>query len=395
MSTPTTNAAYRALEVRGINYDVGTDYGASPTRTHWDLAAARRDLEVIRDELHCTTVNLYGRAPHRIAESAAAALDLGLGVWVQPRLIDHHTDATLDHLTEMAGLTEELRAGHPPTCALVLNIGCEWSLFSNGIIPGRDHATRAAALAKPYRWPAVPLYNRRLNQVLRVGLDRARRRFRGPITYSAGLWERVDWSGFDLVGLNYYRMRWNRARYEQRLRRQHRHRKPVVVTEFGCGAFTGAGDLGPTSHTITVDTPAGPRVPGGHPRDEQVQATYLADQLAAYLRAGIHGAFVFEFIEPYKPTSPDPAHDLDRTGYGIVAPDVDATGTDRWQPKAAFHEVARIYGQLAHEEPTRCPHPMLRDFPDAPRGFRGGHVRRGAYEPGRHPHADDTADRGK
>jgi hypothetical protein len=73
-----------------------------------------------------------------------------------------------------------------------------------------------------------------------------------------------------------YRLKHNRWRYAQRLRRHTRRGKPVVITEFGCGAFKGAADRGPD------------------------------------------GAFVFEFIEPYKRHSSNPCHDLDMSGYGIV-----------------------------------------------------------------------------
>jgi hypothetical protein len=63
-----------------------------------------------------------------------------------------------------------------------------------------------------------------------------------------------------------------------------------------------------------------------------------------YREAGAAGAFVFEFAEPCKPHSADPRHDLDMSGYGIVkvlsGPSADPV---RWEPKAAFAEVARIY----------------------------------------------------
>ena len=234
----------------------------------------------------------------------------------------------------------------------MLNLGCEWSIFTDGIVPGPDHAARAATLANPLSWPAMPFFNRRLAGLLERARKAARDAFSGPITYAAALWERVDWSGFDIAGMNYYRIRWNRIGFERRLRRQHRHRKPVVITEFGCGSFRGAADLGPQSHTIVEATPTGPQVPAAYTRDEQVQATYLADPLRCYARAGVHGAFVFEFIEPNQPHSPNPADDLDMTGYALVASQPEPTATSRWRPKAAFHEVARIYEDWARHQPV-------------------------------------------
>lgn len=339
------------LAVRGINYDVGTDYAGTPTRARWRPPEVRRDLVAIRDELCCTTVNLYGSDPDRLTETAAVAVDLGLDVWVQPRLIDRPAGEVLEHLARTAGQVDGLRSAMPSgrkATGLVLNMGCEWSVFTEGILPGANFNARAATLAKPFWWPLLPWFNRRLGELLRRAQAVARAEFAGQVTYSAGLWERVDWSGFDLVGVNYYRFRPNRRRYEKGLHRLHRHAKPVVITEFGCGAFRGADDLGPQSHTILGSSPDGPRVPVGYARDEQVQATYLADLLGCFQRTRMHGAFVFEFSEPYKPHSADPAKDLDMTGYAVVTvSDEEAEAADAWRPKAAFHELARIYGNPA------------------------------------------------
>lgn len=336
--TPSTGAA---PALRGINYDVGTDYGDTPTRVSWHPDDVRRDLRAIRDDLHCTTVNLYGTDIARLHEAAHMARAHGLGVWLQPRLIDGDRDAVLAHLTAAASAAEQVRREHGD---VVLNVGCELTIFSAGIIPGRGYDERAARLARPQWWPLVPWFSHRLNRLLASACDTARAEFAGPLSYAAGLWERVDWRRFDLVGVNYYRMAHNRSNYVRDLRRHQRHGRPVVITEFGCGAFAGAGALGPTSHEIVHYGPDGPTLAPGHTRDEQEQADYLTELLAVYRDVGVHGAFVFEFIEPFKPHTADPAHDLDMSGYGIVKVLPGAPGAPlHWEPKAAFHEVARIY----------------------------------------------------
>jgi hypothetical protein len=58
--------------------------------------------------------------------------------------------------------------------------------------------------------------------------------FGGPVSYASGIWEEVDWSGFDVVGIDGYRDEQNAPYYRQLLAPSHRHGKPVVVTEFGC-----------------------------------------------------------------------------------------------------------------------------------------------------------------
>lgn len=335
------------LVYKGINYDVGTDYGGSQTRSVWRVDDVRRDLHAIRDDLHCNTVNIYGTEIARLVEAAQVAREAGLNVWLQPRLIDQQHQAVLAQLGEAAAAAEALRRSDGE---IVLNVGCELTVFAAGIIPGRGYAERAAMLAKPYCWPALPWFNRLLNQLLAQACETARAQFAGSLCYAAGLWERVDWRRFDLIGLNYYRLKYNRWRYEQRLRGYHRYDKPIVITEFGCGAFDGASQLGPASHSIVQYGPDGPTLAPGHARNEREQAAYLAELLAIYRAAGVLGAFVFEFIEPYKPHSDDPRHDLDRSGYGIVKvrPAL-AGGQTRWEPKAAFAEIARIYGDVNQE----------------------------------------------
>jgi hypothetical protein len=329
------------MRLKGINYDVGTRFGDQLSRVSWRRADVQDELRVIRDELHCNAVQLFGSDITRLAEAGEIARELGLGVWLQPRLIDGHREAVLDHVAQAAGAAEHLRRAHGD---VVLNVGCELTVFSAGIVRGRSYNERAARLARPYWGPALPLFSSRLNRLLARACRTARREFAGPLSYGAGLWERVDWEPFDFVGLNYYRLKFNRRRYSQRLRRHTQRGTPVVITEFGCGTFAGAADRGPTSHAIVHHGPAGPTIPSEYERSEREQARYLAELLAVFGAVGVDGAFVFEFVEPYKPHSPDSRQDLDMSSYGIVkvlpgAP----TEPFSWEPKAAFAKVASIY----------------------------------------------------
>ena len=336
-----TTAATPEGALRGINYDVGTDYGSVPSRVSWHRDDVIRDLTAIRDELHCTAVNLFGTDLGRLAEASDAARRAGLDVWVQPRLVDGPQPEVLAHLRDVARAVEPLRREHG---GIVLNVGCEWTVFADGLIPGPGYAERAAHLGHPWAWPSLPVYSRRLNQMLAGAVEVARAEFHGPVTYAAGSWEQVDWRPFDLVGLNYYRLRQNRLGYARRLRRHVRHGKPVVITEFGCATFRGAAALGPAGHNIVRYGPDGPHLAPGYVRDEQEQADYLASLLDVYRAAGVAGTFVFEFAEPYKPHSADPRADLDMSGYGIVKVLPAAPGCAiHWEPKAAFHAVARAY----------------------------------------------------
>ncbi|AXB46565.1 hypothetical protein [Amycolatopsis albispora] len=313
------------MDIRGISYTVGERDPAE-------------DLRVIREELHCTTVLLAGTDSAAQLAAAERALDLGLDVWLEPQLGDRPFDEVLAWIAETATGAEALRKRYPGRVTLV--VGCEYSLRLSGMLPGPREFIRLQVLI---RWRR--LFDRRITRVLNRLLARsvavARGAFHGPITYAAGYWEQVDWSPFDLVGVNLYRMGADPAAYERRLRELVQcTSKPVVITEFGCGAFTGADRRGPASFLIVNWFATPPRIRKGHRRDEHTQAAYLGELIDLYERAGVHGAFVFTYWMPDFPHHPDdPEHDLDMAGFGVVK--VTADGTHH--PKAAFTEVAHRY----------------------------------------------------
>ena len=332
-----------SLTYKGVNYDTGTNYGAGGvlSREVWRPDLAGLEIQAIRDQLHCNAIGIFGTDVDRLAQAASVASEHGLYVWLQPRLVDADPHQMLDHLADAARAAEQLRRQYP---AVNINVGCELTIFSAGIIPGTSYRQRGARLSSPRSWPLLPGYNRKLNTLLARAVTVTRSHFHGQITYGAGLWERVDWRPFDVVGLNYYRVRFNRRRYAAKLRRYLRHGKPVVVVEFGCASFDGAVDKGPTAHEIIDWSGSVPQITGPYVRDEQVQADQIAELIGIYEAEGIDGAFVFEFIEPSHPHSDDARQDLDMAGYGIVKvlPD-ERPGSYRWEPKAAFHTVARLY----------------------------------------------------
>ncbi|MEV4179381.1 hypothetical protein [Nonomuraea sp. NPDC049709] len=334
-----------SLARRGVNYDTGTNYlaGGGLSRPVWRHDLVVEEIQAIRHHLRCNAIAIFGTRIDRIEQAAQIALEHGLEVWLQPRLVDGDQPRTLEHLAHAADVAETLR---DLSSRVVLNVGCELSIFSTGIVPGASHLERATRLASPRFWPMVPWYNRRLNSFLTEAAAVARSRFTGQLTYSAGLWERVDWKQFDIVGLDYYRLRYNRARYASTLRKFHRHGKPVVITEFGSGSYRGAAHKGPTSHDIIDTSSPTPQLTGTYVRDERVQAGQLDELLGIYEAENVDGAFVFEFIEPYNPHASDPRHDLDMAGYGIVKVlPGDAQHPYRWEPKAAFHTIAARYAR--------------------------------------------------
>ncbi|MEI1419887.1 hypothetical protein EFK13_01015 [Bacillus cabrialesii] len=72
-----------------------------------------------------------------------------------------------------------------------------------------------------------------LNQALRSFVETVRPVFGGQLTYSAGVWEEVDWSIFDIVGVDYYRHAETDEEYIAGLERYRREDLPIAIMEVG------------------------------------------------------------------------------------------------------------------------------------------------------------------
>jgi hypothetical protein len=330
------------LRYRGINYDVGTDSELAGAHSVRDTESIRRDIRAVRSDLHCDAVGIHGTDLARLTETSAYARERGLEVWLQPRRFDVPADALLAHLDSVAQEAERLRRQYGN---VVLNVGVEMTLLNTGFIPGATILERIAGFPtlSPSDWQRMTI---QLNDVLTRAVRLARDRFQGPLTYGAGPWEwdGIDWSGFDIIGLDHYLDRDNRADYAEPLRQFRSSGKPVVVLEFGCCTYEGAQDAGGMGWAI-LDQDAG-RLDGAYVRSEETQADYINQLLDIFQAEKVTGAFLYQFVEPtlvHHPT--DPRRDLDMASYSVVkvlAHD-EGTGAYQWQPKLAFQELARRY----------------------------------------------------
>jgi hypothetical protein len=154
------------------------------------------------------------------------------------------------------------------------------------------------------------------------------------------MWENVDWSQFDIVGVDAYRDSSNRQDYPAMLGRLADHELPIVITEFGCASYRGAAEAGGFAWTAVERTKRPPRLREGIVRDEAEQAKEVAAVLALIEAADIDGAFIYTYIAPTYPSSQDPEHDLDAASYSLVRSWPDG----RTEEKAAYKVVAEVYG---------------------------------------------------
>ncbi|SFN06343.1 abortive infection protein [Actinomadura madurae] len=332
-AAPAAPARGRPLPQRGVNYDT--------EREVWKPAYVRREMRAIRRDLHCNAVIILGSDLRRLMLAARCAADEGMFVWLEARQFDRDARTTLRFLASVAREAERLRRAHP---GVGISVGCELTIFMAGLVPGEDWMERGANLGTP----AAAGYNERLNAFLRRALTTVRPLFGGRLTYTSGEWEEVDWRGFDVVGVDLYRDESNEATYARNVRALHRFGKPVVITEFGCCTYRGAGDRGGMGFDIVDWTRNPPVVPPGYVRDEQEQARYISELLDLYEAERLHGAFAYNFIDPGAPYSPDPGQDLDMAGFSLVKvlPPDSGLGyeqTGHFAPKLAFRTLARRY----------------------------------------------------
>ncbi|MEV5711060.1 hypothetical protein [Actinoallomurus sp. NPDC052274] len=333
------------MRAKGINYDTGFHPGGRASRETFDPDVVRREMRIIADDLHCTAVRISGGDPERLTVAAEHAAAAGLEVWFAPFPCELTAERMLPLFTDCAERAEDIRRGG---AEVVLVTGCEVSLFAAGFIPGDDVYARIDALVSgdPAVYATMREVPARVNAFFAETVAAARKRFGGRITYAAGPWEDIDWTPFDLVGVDAYRAEENADRYVGELRAHFRHGKPVAVTEFGCCTYRGAAARGGIGWTI-ADREAD-RLDGVYVRDEAEQATYMRELLEIFEREGVDSAFWFTFAGYSLPhRAGDPIHDLDLASYGVVKVLETGHGTtypdQTWEPKESFHTLAAAY----------------------------------------------------
>jgi hypothetical protein len=344
------------MKRKGVSYDVGRVMGGN-WRPAFDPKVVHRELEIIENDLHCNAVRICGLDVDRLMMAAEDALKQSLEVWLSPEMWDRSPRETLDYVVKAATAAERLHERWPEK--LVFSVGSELTLFMQGIVEGRNIVKR---MSNPSFWEnaRAGTHNKPLNAFLAKTNEAVRQVFRGQVTYASLVWEAVDWSLFDFVGIDHYRNARIKDRYVELLRPAFTHGKPVVITEFGCRTYQGAESsgamgLGITDHTNLflhqiplVGRLVRPRLNGEYVRDEGLQARELTETLGVLDGASVDGAFIMTFVSPIFPYDDDPHYDLDMDSFslvksyaggkhGITYPDM------AWEPKESFKAVSNYF----------------------------------------------------
>lgn len=343
---------------KGVLYDVGRVMGVN-WRPRFDPNIVHRELEIIKNDLHCNAVRICGQDVDRLMTTASDALTLGLEVWLSPELWDKDQEQTLTYLVQTARAAEILREQWPEQ--LVLSVGSELTLFMRGMVEGKTLEKR---MNHPSFWTTVKAgkHNPPLREYLARANDQVRRVYHGKVTYASLIWEQVDWDLFDCVGVDHYWDERIKDRYVDMLQPLFSFRKPVVITEFGFPSSQGAGkangamSLGGNADPKTlflhqlpmVGRFIRPRVKRASERDENLQASHLINQLKLLESAGVDGGFIFTFAFSIFPYDDNPLYDLDRASASLVKSYEGgrhgATYPDMlWEPKESFRAVAEYY----------------------------------------------------
>lgn len=344
------------MEHKGVNYDVGTVMGVN-WRPDYDPETVHRELEIIKNDLHCNAVGISGKDIGRVVMTAEDALSQGLEAWLHPADWNNKPpEPTLAYITEAAKAAQPLHERYPGK--VVFSIGSEFTLFMQGIIEGKTFMGRAKNVRQGDAGIKEGKHNQPLNDFLSKTAVEVRKVFSGPIMYRSLVWEQVDWSNFDFIGVDHYWAEKIEDQYIDMVKPLFTYGKPVINTGFGFNTTTAPvtgmlSSLGGEPSVVLHQLPVigrfiRPKLKVINERDETLQAKRLIDNLKLLDKAGFSGAFIDQFIFPLKPYSDTPKYDQDRTTsslvkyfengrHGTTYPDM------TWEPKEAFRAVAGYY----------------------------------------------------
>jgi hypothetical protein len=319
---------------KGVCYDVGRVMMGSDWRPKFEPQVVHRELEIIKNDLHCNAVRICGLDIERLRIAAEDALKQGLEVWFSPEMWDRRQEETLAYLQKAAEVAEALRQRFPGK--VFFSVGSELTLFMQGVVEGENFMQR---MNNPKFWETIQAgkHNEALNAFLSRACSTVRQVFKGEVTYFSVPLEKVNWEPFDFVGVDLYRDIRIKNVFDKIAKSYLAYNKPVMIGEFGCCTYQGADLLGGSGFIVVFGLMADylgekmavpkpfsemlkiiPKVDGHYIRDESLQAKEIVEQLAAFDAAGVEGAFVFTFVSPTSAYNEDPKFDMDLGSYSLV-----------------------------------------------------------------------------
>ena len=335
------------MRIKGVTYDTGFINAGNTTKEIFDPNIIEREMQIIKNDLHCNAVRITGGDLDRLEVTAQLAAAAGLEVWYCPFTCDLTQDELLEFLTDSAARAEKIRKNGNE---VVFVTGSEISLVTKGFFPGDNLTERLTLMKEPTKLREhIPHVQRTTREFLAKAAAVVRERFHGKITYASIPFEGVDWNLFDYIATDGgYRPTAIAPYFVQGIRRLVSQGKPAVITEFGCCTYQGAAALGgQADNNIVWTNGKASHLNGNYIRDENEQASTIVELFNIFDNEGVESAFVNTFARYDLPHRDNPIEDLDMASFGLVKIYENKFGETYpnmpWEPKLAFKAIAQLY----------------------------------------------------
>ena len=335
------------MRIRGVTYDTGFINSGVSTKENFDPAIIKREMEIIKNDLHANGVRITGGDADHLEITAKLAAEAGLEVWYCPFTCNLTIEELRNFLLDAAQRAEKIRA---TGAAVVFVTSSEISLFTKGFFSDDDLNDRLHLLKDPIKLrEKIPQVRIKLNAFFKEILPLVRERFHGKISYACLPFEGVDWSLFDIIATDgAYRTSLNATNYQHNIRSFAGQGKPVAITEFGCATYKGAGsDAANSIWNVEWVNGKAYKLNGSFTRDEHAQASYMIELFNIFDEEKIDAAFVTSFAAYNLPHRDDPIFDLDVASYGIVKVYENTFGESypdmKWEPKESFKALSKYF----------------------------------------------------
>ena len=335
------------MRIKGIVYDTGFINAGVTTKEKFDTTIIKREMHIIKNDLHCNAVRITGGDADRLETVAKLAAAEGLEVWYCPFTCGLTIDELACFLIDAAERAERIRSSG---AEVVFITGSEISLFNKGFFKEETLAEQLALITNPLKFrEQLPHVQLHFKAFLTDVVQQIRQKFKGKISYASLPFEGVDWSLFDFISTDGGHRSAAIAPYFQKgIQAMVSQGKPVAITEFGCCTYRGAADKGARADWIIewVDGRAN-HLNNTYIRDEDEQTAYLLELLRIFEAEKIDAVFVNTFARYDLPHREDPIKDLDLASGGVVKVYEDIPGKTYpdmpWEPKAAFYALGEYY----------------------------------------------------
>jgi hypothetical protein len=299
------------IGLKGINYHIGRrymgEYGRYP-----DADEINESLDVIRYELGCNAIKLFGDSPDLMVFASQKAIEKGFQIVILSLRHKYaespspHREVTIDeHVKAVIEFSKSAEELHRKYGGIVLCIGEELQYTVTGLVDAPSYDERIDLYWKLSEEKRT-VVNAKLNEYLATMVKGVRENFLGPVTYSPNEGTRfaVKWRELDLdivAPMAYYEAaQWTETEAVKDLLKFKTYGKPVYVTEFGVQCCVGAMANASGDPCTYQKSPI-------YSQDEQVH--FIDGMVRIFTKARVDGIFYWMFI--YK-------HENDAESYGLV-----------------------------------------------------------------------------